>query len=98
MGDRLESPILHLILFYIIIRYKMKKKTCVIASVYPRNDIDWTLLGFTLWVKEVWSEYVERYDFWPASFEKVFWHKDPNKINTLVWQTIYLTMSLSLTK
>lgn len=74
----------------------MEKKESVIHSVYPRKDIDWTILWFTVWVKEVWSEYIHRYDFGPTNFEKTFWFKDENKINSLVWQHCYIISSLAL--
>lgn len=74
----------------------MEKKDCLIHSVYPRKDIDGTVLWFTVGVKEVGSEYIHRYDFGPASFEKTFGFKDPDKVNTLVWQHCYMTSSLSL--
>ena len=74
----------------------MEKKDCLIHSVYPRKDIDWTVLWFTVGVKEVWSEYIHRYDFWPASFEKTFGFKDPEKVNSLVWQHCVMNSSISL--
>lgn len=74
----------------------MEKKDSLIHSVYPRKDIDGTILWFTVGVKEVWSDYIHRYDFWPANFEKTFWFKDESKINSLVWQHCYITSSLTL--
>ena len=80
----------------------MEKKEWVISSVYARKDIDWTVLGFTVWVKENkvvvdWKEgYIYRFDFGPASFEKTFWFKDESRLNTLVWQHCYITRSLTL--
>lgn len=74
----------------------MDKKEVVISSVYARKDVDWTLLGFTVWVKEAWSDYVNRFDYGPWSFEKTFWFKDESKLNSLVWQHCYITRSLTL--
>lgn len=74
----------------------MEKKEALIHSVYARKDIDWTILGFTIAVKEVWSEYIHRFDFWPANFEKTFWFKDENRVNTLVWQHCNIVRSLTL--
>lgn len=77
----------------------MEKRECVISSAYARKDIDWTILGFTVWVKEVnsKSDYTYRFDFWPASFEKQFWFKEEwTRLNNLVWTTCYITRSLTL--
>lgn len=74
----------------------MEKKECVISSVYVRKDIDWTILGFTVGVKEWNSDYVNRFDFGPASFEKVFWFKDEGRVNSLVWSHCYINRSLTL--
>lgn len=77
----------------------MEKRECVISSAYARKDIDWTILGFTVWVKEVnsKSDYVYRFDFWPASFEKQFWFKEEwTRLNNLVGTTCYIVRSLTL--
>ena len=79
----------------------MEKLEAVIVSAYARKDIDWSLLWFTVWVKEsknanseTWYTY--RYDFGPATFEKTFWFKEENRLNSLVWQHCYITRSLTL--
>lgn len=79
----------------------MEKLEAVISSAYARRDIDWSLLGFSVWVKEVKDAnsdkgYTYRYDFSPATFEKMFWFKDENKLNSLVWQHCYIVRSLQL--
>ena len=79
----------------------MEKIEAVISSVYARKDIDWTLLGFTIWVKEAKDSnsekgYIYRYDYSPASFEKAFWFKDEGRVNSLVWQHCYIVRSLQL--
>lgn len=76
----------------------MEKREAVISSVYARKDIDWTVLGFTVWVKEVdsKSDYTYRFDYGPASFEKTFWFKDESRLNTLVWQHVFTTRTLTL--
>ncbi len=76
----------------------MEKREAVISTCYARKDIDWTILGFTVWVKEVnsKSDYTYRFDFWPATMEKTFWFKDESRCNSLVWQHCYITRSLQL--
>lgn len=76
----------------------MLKKECVITACYPRKDIDWSILGFTVCCKEVNSnsEYVNRFDFGPASFEKTFWFKDESRLNSLVNSKCYLNTTLVL--
>ena len=41
----------------------MEKKEATIHSVYARKDIDGSVLGFTVAVKEVGSDYIHRFDF-----------------------------------
>lgn len=76
----------------------MEKREAIISSVYARKDIDWTILSYTVWVKEVWSksEYVYRFDYGLASFEKTFWFKDESRLQGLVWQHCYISRSLVL--
>lgn len=76
----------------------MEKREAVIHSVYARKDIDWTVLGFTVWVKEknTNSDYVYRFDFGPANFEKTFWFKDEARLNSIVWQSVFISRSLTL--
>lgn len=74
----------------------MEKKEAVISSIYARKDTDWTLLGFTVWVKSWNSDYITRFDYWPSSFEKTFWFKDEARVNSLVWQHCYINQSLTL--
>lgn len=79
----------------------MEKKLWIISSAYARKDVDGTVLGFTVGVKEANSnsEYVYRFDFGPASFTKVFgfdWIKEENRLVWLQWSKVYITRSLTL--
>lgn len=75
----------------------MNKRECIIQSAYVRRDVDWTVLSYAVAIKDVnsKSEYVYRFDFSPASFQKLF-QKNENNINTLVWSKCYLNETITL--
>ena len=88
---------------YFFIYAIMEKKLAVISSAYARTDVDWTVLWFTVWVKEKdsKSDYTYRFDFWLESFKKTFWLNDdaiknPERLNDLKGKDCYIIRTLSL--
>lgn len=75
----------------------MNKKQCIIKSVYPRRDVDWSIMSIWVGVTDPnsKSEYVYRFDYSLKSFKEVF-HKDENNMNTLIWSSVYLNETLTL--
>lgn len=75
----------------------MNKKECIVKSVYARRDVDWSIMSIGVWVTDPnsKSEYVYRFDYSLASFQKVF-HKDENNMNTIIWSKVYLNETLTL--
>lgn len=75
----------------------MNKKECIIKSVYARRDVDGSIMSIGVWVVDSnsKSEYVYRFDYSLASFQKVF-NKNENNMNTLVGSKVYLNETLTL--
>lgn len=75
----------------------MNKKECIIKSVYARRDVDWSIMSIGVWVTDPnsKSEYVYRFDYSLASFQKVF-NKNENNMNTIIWSKVYLNETLTL--
>lgn len=76
----------------------MEKRLCVISACYARKDIDGTVLGYTVWVKEVnaKSDYTYRFDYGPASMQKTFNVSDEAWCNRLIGKECYIKRFLEL--